>query len=439
MFGSLTEKFQKLVASLSKGKLSDANIAAAAEEARLALLEADVNYSVAVNFVKKVKEKALGSSMLKGVRPGEQFLKIVHDELVSLMGTEEASCNVKGKPAVMLLCGLQGSGKTTVCSKLGYFFGKKGKKVLLAALDRQRLAAIEQLEQMGAKSGSAVFTLKEESDPIVVAKKAKEKAKNEGFDLLICDTAGRLHVDTNLMDELIALKKELEPSEILFVANATIGQEAVKVAQEFDKSVNISGSILTMLDGNARAGAAISIKEVTGKPIKFEGVGEKVSDLRIFNPHSMADRILGMGDVINLVRTAQENVNAEERQKVEQKLRTATFSYTDYLEQMRKIKNMGSLGGLLKMLPGASGMADLDMADDEFKKMEAIILSMTSKERDESHELIHGRRKRIALGSGMPLEEVNRMVKGFQNAKKMFKDFSKMKDIKSKIGGNLWH
>lgn len=446
MFGVLTEKFQKLISGL-KGKLTEENLAKAAEEARLALLEADVNYSVAGNFVKKVKERAIGSNLIKGVKPVEQFFKIIHDELVSLMGKDEPECKSKG---TIMVCGLQGSGKTTICAKLANFFIKKNKKVLLAACDRQRPAAIDQLEQLGGKINCPVFTMRGESSALKVAKGAREKAQKEGFDLLIIDTAGRLHVDSELMNELKEIKKELEPSEILFVANATIGQEAVKVAQEFNKSVEITGSILTMLDGNARAGAAISIREVTGKPLKFEGVGEKISDIRVFNPNSMADRILGMGDVINLVKSAEEHISAEENKKLEKKLRESTFNYSDYLKQMKMMKNMGSMGNLMKMMPGMSGMGELEGADEELKKVEAMILSMTPAEREEDDELIHSRRKRISLGSGVTLDEVNRLIKGFKQAKQLFKNFSKlkgnvkemfsMKDIKNQMGSNnLWH
>ena len=343
MFGNLTEKFQNLFSAFGKNdKISEKNITDAVREVRLALLEADVNYSVASVFVKKVKEKALGETVLKSLKPKQQFIKIVHDELISLMGEEEASLDFlkkEKKPATIMVCGLQGSGKTTTCAKLGNYLKEQNKKVLIAACDLQRPAAIEQLKTMASKVDIEVFALPNEKKPIKVAKAAYKKAfLDENFDVLIIDTAGRLHLDEDLMNELQDLKEEINPSDVLFVANATIGQDAVKTASEFDKKVNITGNILTMLDGNARAGAAISIREVTKKPLLFEGVGEKISDFQIFNPRSMADRILGMGDVINLVRKAEANISDEETAKMEKKIKKASFTYNDYLKQMGMIK-----------------------------------------------------------------------------------------------------
>jgi len=454
MFGQLTEKFQGLFRALSGNKtLTEENVSEAAREVRLALLDADVNYAVVGNFVKRVKEKSLGADVLKSVRPGEQFIKIVHDELIALMGGSEVALDLNGKISVVMLCGLQGSGKTTSAAKLAAYIGRteKHKKVLLAACDLQRPAAIEQLKKLGSDIGVEVFSLDGEKRPIEVARRALEKAALEGFDVLVVDTAGRLHVDEDLMREIEELKKLLNPREVLFVANAATGQDAVKTAAEFDKRVQITGSVLTMLDGNARAGAAISIREVTGKPLKLEGVGEKIGDLRVFNPRSMADRILGMGDVINLVKKARESFDEKESLEMEEKLKKASFTYDDYLKQMGRVKKMGSFKSLLKMLPGMGSLGDLDFSDKEFSRLEAMILSMTPNERQEREELTHSRRKRIARGSGVGLEEVNRMVKGFKRVKQLFKSMpdmkaqakkmglSDLKDMKKQFEGIKWH
>ncbi len=438
MFGALTDKFQNLFSTLrGKKSLTEDNIADAVREVRLALLDADVNFSVVSSFVRRVKEKALGDAVLKSVTPGQQFTKLVHDELIALMGNEEAPLNLNARLSVLMLCGLQGSGKTTTCAKLAAYIGKtaKGMRVLIAACDLQRPAAIDQLKKLGADIGVPVFHEAGETSPIKMAKKALEKADKEGFDVLIVDTAGRLHIDEELMQELEEMKRVLSPREVLFVANATTGQDAVKTASEFDKRVQMTGTILTMLDGNARAGAAISIREVTNKPLKFEGVGEKVGDLQLFNPQSMADRILGMGDVINLVRKAEENYSEEESRELEKKLKKARFTYEDYLKQMDMVKKMGSFKSLLRMLPGFGTIGDLDFSDQEFNKMEAIICSMTPTERQEKVELEHGRRKRIAKGSGVTVDEVNRLVKGFKRVKQLFKNMPDMKAQAKKMGG----
>ncbi len=446
MFGSLTEKFQHLFSSLTGKKvLTEENVSDAVRQVRLALLDADVNYSVASAFIQRVKAKALGGDVTRSITPDQQFTKIVHDELVALMGTEEARVDIKGNPAVIMLCGLQGAGKTTHVAKLAYYFQKQNKerKILIAACDLQRLAAVEQLKRLGAQAGVPVFSIEGETDPRKVAKSALEKARSEGFDLLIVDTAGRLHIDEPLMDELKQLKVILDPREILFVANATTGQDAVKTAQEFDAQIAITGTILTMLDGSARAGAAISIREVTKKPLKFEGIGEKITDLQLFNPHSMADRILGMGDVINLVRKAEEHFDAKESEDLEKKLRKASFTYNDYLKQMSVIKKMGSFKSLLKMLPGMSMLDQMDIDEKEFHRLEAMMLSMTAAEREERVELVPSRRRRIAQGSGTSVEDVNRMIKGFKRMKQILKDMPGFKKQMQKGTGKkenvLWH
>jgi signal recognition particle subunit SRP54 len=426
MFGALTEKFKNLWTHLAgQKKLTEENISDAVRQVRLALLDADVNYTVVSDFVRRVKEKALGDSVIKAVAPGEQFIQVVHGELVALMGGEEATFELKGSPSAIMLCGLQGSGKTTTAAKLAHFVRKKGKKTLVVACDLQRPAAILQLEQLCAKIEVPLFTLPGETNPCVVAEKAMTKARAEGFEVVIVDTAGRLHLDAELMEQLAKLKKIVAPHEVLFVANSSTGQDAVTVAAEFDKQVELTGTILTMLDGSARAGAAISIREVTKKPLKFEGVGEKIEDLQPFNPSSMADRILGMGDVVNLVRKAKEQFDEKEGEKLEEKLRKATFTFDDYLQQMKSIKRMGPLKGLLQMIPGASELANLDKAEDEFKKTEAIISSMTPAESCGKAELVPPRRWRIAKGSGTTIDDVNRLIKKFKQMKDLFKNMPK--------------
>lgn len=425
MFDTLTEKLSGIFTSLTgKKKLTDENVADAVREVRLALLDADVNYVVAKNFIKRVKDKVLGEEVIKSVTPGQQFIKIIHDELVAMMGGKESTLHLENKPSVIMLCGLQGAGKTTHAAKLAKFLGKKDyqKKSLLVACDLQRPAAIEQLKVLGGQIGVPVFTLEGENDPLTVAKSALKKAKEEGFDVLILDTAGRLHIDEALMKELEKIKAALNPKEILFVANAATGQDAVTTAAEFDKRLGLTGTILTMLDGDTRAGSALSIYEVTGKPLKFEGIGEKLDDLQLFNPDSMADRILGMGDTINLVKMAKEHITEEEAEKLEEKMRKASFTYEDYLKQMQAVRKMGSLKGLMKMLPGMSKLPDnFDESEKEFFKIEAIIQSMTVRERQEKDELEMGRIKRIAKGSGTSVGDVNKLKKSFKQSKQFFK------------------
>lgn len=436
MFDSLTQKFQGIIASL-KGKktLTEDNITDAVRQVRMALLDADVNYSVAGSLVKRIQEKALGKDILKTASASEQFIKLVHDELVLFMGQQENPLALQEKLTVIMLCGLQGSGKTTQCAKLAYYLKKKhtNRKILLAACDLQRPAAVEQLKKLATEIEVPLVALNQEMNPIKVAKVAKEKAVLEGFDVLIIDTAGRLHIDEELMQQLIEIKQVVKPQEILFVASAATGQDAVKTALEFDKRVRITGTILTMLDGSSRAGAAISIQEVTKKPLKFEGIGEKVSDLQLFNPHSMADRILGMGDVINLMRKAEEITSKEEAEALEKKMLKGSFTYDDLLKQMKLLKNMGPLKGLLKMLPGGAELANMDFDEKEFTRRAAMISSMTKKERLEKVELVPSRRKRIADGSGNSIDEVNRMIKEHKRLKHIFKD---MPSLQQKMAKN---
>ncbi len=442
MLGALTDKLRDVLGKLGGGKkLTEENISEAMGEVRLALLEADVNYAVTKTFINRVKERALGEAVLKAVAPGQLFIKIVHDELVKLMGEEEAKLDLTRKPSVILMCGLQGAGKTTQCAKLALLLKRQNlaKKSLLAACDLQRPAAIQQLITLGQQADVPVFHMEGEKNALNVAKAALNKAHNEGFDVLIVDTAGRLHIDDELMQQLEQLVAFLQPSEVLFVANATLGQDAVNVASEFNKRIPLTGSILTMLDGNTRGGAAISIREVTGKPLKFEGIGERLTDLQLFHPRSMADRILGMGDTINLVKRAQEHFSQEQAADVEAKIRKSTLTYEDYLSQMQFVKKMGSFKSLLKMLPGVSSMKGIDFDDQEFYKIEAIILSMTRDERAEKCELVPSRRKRIARGSGTTVDDVNKLVKSFKQTKQFLKNMPQKKQLEKMLGGAQWH
>lgn len=442
MFEALTHKLQSVFSGLAhKSKITEDNIAEAVREVRLALLEADVNFGVVKVLMQRIKEQALGEKVLKSVTPGQQFIKIVHDELVALMGSQEAPLSLAQSPAVILLCGLQGAGKTTACAKLARLLKKKeyGKTPLLVACDLQRPAAIRQLQILGEQVGVPVLASEEEKDPVRLAKEGVRQAKTLGCDVVIVDTAGRLHVDEELMEQLERLSLAVTPHEVLFVANASTGQEAVSMAEAFSRRVPITGTILTMLDGNARGGAAISIVEVTKKPLKFEGVGEKLGDLRVFNPHSMADRILGMGDTINLVKKVQEHMDEAEAQNLESKLRKASFTYEDFLQQMQMLKKMGSMKSLLKMLPGGLGNAQmLETSDGELKKVEAMILSMNPLERQERCELSLERRKRISRGSGTSLGDVNALIKKFKHAKQFMKKMPNMKNLKKMMGGVPW-
>lgn len=443
MFDGLAERFQTLFSNFTKSKkITQENVKDAVRDVKVALLEADVNFNVVGAFVNRVKEIALGEKVVKSVSPSQQFIEVVHSELVKLMGSEEKGLTLLSKPSVVMLCGLQGCGKTTTAAKLALFLKKEGKRVLVAACDLQRPAAVEQLEILCSSIGVDIF--KEGDTPLSRAKDAHERAKSEKYDVLILDTAGRLSLDGELMVELKALKDSLRPDELLFVASAAMGQDAVSTALEFEKKVGITGSILTMLDGSARAGAAISIREVTSKPLKFEGIGEKVGDLQLFNPKSMSDRILGMGDVINLVKKAKEHISEEESKKLEKKLRDKSFSYEDYLKQMGMIKKMGSMKGLLKMIPGMpSSLSDGEKADKEFSKVEAVINSMTPAEKQEKVELDYSRKKRIAKGAGCSMDDVNRLSKAFKRMKQLFKDLPKkgmpdMNQIKNHLGGGVW-
>ncbi|MBS0623271.1 MAG: signal recognition particle protein [Verrucomicrobia bacterium] len=442
MFGSIAEKFTGIFSSLiGQKKLTEENITDAVREVRLALLDADVNYTVTKNFIKRIKEKVLGEAVLKSVTAGQQFIKIIHDELVAMMGGGEAQLLFSSqKPTVYMLCGLQGAGKTTHAAKLAKFLKKKEyrKTSLLVACDLQRPAAIEQLKRLGEQTATAVFHKEGCSDPVVVAKEALAYAKAHDFDVVILDTAGRLHIDEPLMQQLRAIKQTMHPTEVLFVANAATGQDAVNTAAEFDRQIGITGTILTMLDGDTRGGAAISICEVTQKPLKLEGVGEKIDDLQLFHAASMADRILGMGDTINLVKQAEEHVSEEDAKDLEEKMRKATFTYEDYLKQIQAVRKMGSFSKLMKMLPGASKLPDFASKEKEFFRIEAMILSMTPRERQEKDQLDISRCKRIAKGSGTTLADINKLRKSFKQSKQFFKNVPNKKKLEKYMGGQSW-
>jgi signal recognition particle subunit SRP54 len=441
MFGAISEKFLSIFSKLASAKTITAdNVQDAVNEVRLALLEADVGYAITKEFIRRVKEKAQGVELTKGVSPGQQFAKIVHDELVALMGSEEATLDFRATPAICMLAGLQGSGKTTTAVKLAAFLRKKGSHVrpCVVACDLQRPAAITQLETLAVQAGIASFSKMGEKDPRVVARAAMHEAKSQDWDLLIFDTAGRLGIDEELMKELADMKALTRPDEILYVANAALGQDAVRSAQAFCEKIGITGTILTMLDGTSRAGAALSIREVSGKPLKFEGIGERIEDLQLFNPKSMADRILGMGDTINLVRRAEENIKEEDAKKLEEKIRKASFNFDDYLSHAKMLRKMGSAKSLLGMLPGMSALKGIEFDEKELYSLEAIVHSMTPSERQEKCELTMPRRKRIAKGSGRSLDDVNRALKSFKQTKDFFKNMPNRKMLEKMMGGLLW-
>jgi signal recognition particle protein len=442
MLDFLTGKFQGIFSRIAgKNRISEKNISESVDDVRKALLDADVNFQVVKALVDNIREEAMGKKVLRSVTPGQQFIKVVHDELVAFMGGNEAPLLLNKNPSVVMVCGLQGSGKTTFSAKLALYLRKQKKctKPLLVACDLQRPAAVEQLKTLGGQASIDVFSIDLEKDPLKVAKEAITFAKQNGHDVIIVDTAGRLHLDEELMEQLKKLKELVTPDETLFVANAMLGQDAVNTAKAFHQRVSITGTVLTMLDGNTKGGAALSIKHVTGKPLKFEGVGEKIEDLQVFNPRSMADRILGMGDTLNLVRKAQEHMEESDMEDMEEKIKKASFTYSDLLKQFGMIKKMGSLKGLLGMLPGLGGL-NLDMLDEsKFYKIEAMILSMAKKERNGMVEIDIPRRKRIAKGSGTELDDVNRLVKMYSQAKEFFKNGPDLKKMQKMMGGmKLW-
>ncbi|MBN1769131.1 MAG: signal recognition particle protein [Prolixibacteraceae bacterium] len=424
MFENLSDKLERSFQLLKgHGKISEINIAESLKEVRRALLDADVNFKIAKTFTDTVKEKALGQDVLKAVKPGQMMVKIVHDELAELMGSSAVDINMKSTPAVILIAGLQGSGKTTFSGKLSKFLKeKRGKKPLLVAGDVYRPAAIEQLKVLGEQLSVPVYTEEGNKNPVDIAKSAIKHAKQYGHDLVIVDTAGRLAVDEEMMNEISAVKKAINPDEILFVVDSMTGQDAVNTAKEFNDRLDFDGVVLTKLDGDTRGGAALSIRSVVNKPIKFVGTGEKMEALDVFHPSRMADRILGMGDIVSLVEKAQEQFDVEEAKRVQKKLAKDQFNFNDFLKQINQVKKMGNLKDLAGMIPGmGKALKDVDIDDDAFKSIEAIIYSMTPVEREDPSILNGARRKRIAQGSGTTVQEVNRLLKQFTETRKMMK------------------
>lgn len=422
-FEGLSDKLSAVFKRLkSKGKLSESDVKTAMREVRLALLEADVSYKVVKDFVSKVSERCVGSEVLESLTPAQQVIKIVNEELCALMGNGNARISFPSKPpCIIMMCGLQGSGKTTHSAKLAKHFIKEGHRPLLVACDVYRPAAIHQLQVVGAQAGAPVFEMGQ-GDPVKIAKEAVRHAKDHGNDVVILDTAGRLHIDEELMDELKRVKAQVEPNEILLVVDAMTGQDAVNVAGSFDEALGIDGVILTKLDGDTRGGAALSVLAVTGKPVKFAGMGEKLDDLEPFHPERMASRILGMGDVLTLIEKAQTQVDEKEALKMAQKLKENSFDMNDLLNQMRQIKKMGPLKQIMSMLPGVgSQLKDVDVDDKQLYRIEAIITSMTPKEREKPAIINPSRKRRIAAGSGMKVEDVNRLLKQFEQMQKMMK------------------
>ena len=425
MFGNLTEKLERSFKILKgEGKITEINIADALKDIRRALLDADVSYRIAKQFCDDVKKKAIGQNVLTAVKPQQMIVKIVHDELAALMGSESYDINVKGNPGIVLVAGLNGSGKTTFSAKLALNVrSRKGMKVLLAACDTFRPAAVDQLKVLGEQAGVPVFSVPDEKDPVKIAKAAIAKAKSEGYPVVVIDTAGRLAVDDELMDEISALKDAVSPTETLFVVDAMTGQDAVETAKTFNDRLDFDGVVLTKMDGDTRGGAALSIKAVVGKPIKFVSTGEKLEALDVFHPTRIADRILGMGDVVTLVEKAQEQFDEKQARELKKKLAKNQFTLMDFYNQIQQVKKMGNIKDLASMIPGMGKvLKDVDMDNDSFKGIEAIILSMTPAER-EKPEIINGsRRKRIADGSGTSVQEVNRLLKQFETTRSMMKN-----------------
>lgn len=432
-FEGLSTRFQEITRKFKgKVRVTEADLKEMLREVKLALLEADVNYKIVKEFINRVQEKALGQDVLKSLTPGQQIIKIVKDELVEILGGTEAKVNfTPNPPTVVMLVGLQGSGKTTTAGKLANLFRKQGKKPLLVACDVYRPAAIQQLKVVGAQLNIPVYSDEASKDVVHIAKVAMNEAMSKMNDVVIIDTAGRLHIDEQLMEELKSLRKNVKPHEILLVVDSMTGQDAVNVAQSFNDSIGIDGVILTKLDGDTRGGAALSVKEVTGKPIKFVGVGEKLNELEEFHPDRMASRILGMGDMLSIIEKAEETFNEEEAIALEKKLKKEQFDLDDYLEQIKKIKKMGSFSSLLKMIPGMNKVKDLKVDDKEFVKIEAIISSMTKKERKNTKILNASRRKRIAQGAGVTVTQVNKFMESFEVTQKMMKKLKTEKGMKS--------
>jgi signal recognition particle subunit SRP54 len=442
MFDSLSGKLQNAFRNLrGLGKISEGNVAEALREVRTALLEADVNFKVARDFIERVKTKAIGAEVVQSVQPGQQIIKIIHDELVDLLGAANTTLKLDGNPSSILMVGLHGSGKTTSSGKLARLLQKQGRQPLLVAADVYRPAAMDQLETLGKQIEIPIFLKRGETDVLKIAREALEFAKTNNRNVLIFDTAGRLQIDEPLVQELVRLRDLVKPQEMLLVLDAATGQEAVNVATHFDQALQITGAILTKLDGDARGGAALSLKAVTGKPIKFVGVGEKLDEFEPFHPERMASRILGMGDVISLVEKAAEAVSEDDAKRMEEKMRKGQLTLEDFLEQLRAMKKLGSLESLVGMLPGGTEMlkrqGDLSKREKEFKRMEAMICGMTTQERRSPQILNAKRRIRIAKGSGVSVTELNTMLNKFSQMQQMMKKMGKMSKMMVKMGGGL--
>lgn len=441
LFESLADKLQSTLASLKgKGKLSEGDVKQAMREVKLALLEADVNFKVVKNFTKKVTERAVGQEILKSLTPAQHVIKIVNEELTALMGQTQSKLTYKSSgPTVIMMVGLQGAGKTTTCGKLAKWLKGQGKRPLLVACDIYRPAAIEQLHVVGEKVETPVFSMGNKVAPEKIAKEAYEHGKKNGNDVILVDTAGRLHIDDGLMEELDRVKEAVEPQEILLVLDAMTGQDAVNVAETFHGRLELDGLVMTKLDGDTRGGAALSVRAVTGTPIKFACIGEKLTDIEAFHPDRMASRILGMGDVLTLIEKAQANIDEEKAKALEEKIRKATFDFNDFLDQLQQMKNMGPLSDILGMMPGMGSKAlkNIQVDDRELVKVEAIIQSMTKAEREDVGLINGSRKKRIAAGSGTRVQDVNRLVKQFKQTQKMMKQFSGMGKKGRRGGLNL--
>ena len=441
MFDSLSSRLQTVFRNLrGLGKISESNVSDSLRDVRLALLEADVHFKVARDFIESVKTKALGEEVLQSIKPGQQMVKIIHDELVVLLGSENAGLQLSGNPACILLCGLHGSGKTTSSAKLARYLTKQGRQVLLVAADVYRPAAMDQLKVLGDKLEVPVFLLPGEKDVQKIGREALAHAAATGRNTIIFDTAGRLQIDEPLVQELVDLKELIRPSEILLVLDAATGQEAVNVAAHFDKALGVTGAILTKLDGDARGGAALSFRSVVGRPIKFMGTGEKPEDFEPFHPERMTQRILGMGDVVTLVERAAEAVDQKKAMELEEKMRKGQFSLEDFLSQLREMKKLGPLEDVVKLLPGGGDMlkgADLTKSEREFRRMEGILCAMTPKERHHPEVLNGKRRIRIAKGSGVTVTEVNNLLKRFEEMREMMRKMNKFQKMMGKFGGKM--
>ena len=438
-FEGLSSRLQEFTRKLrGKARITESDLKEMLREVKLALLEADVNYKIVKEFTSTIQQKALGQDVLKSLTPGQQVIKIVKDELVELLGGEEAKVNFSpNPPTVIMLVGLQGSGKTTTAGKLANLFRKQGKKPLLVACDVYRPAAIKQLQVVGKQLNIPVFANENSKDVVHIAKQAINEAMSKLNDVIILDTAGRLHIDEVLMDELKNVKEKVKPHEILLVVDSMTGQDAVNVAEKFNSTLEIDGVILTKLDGDTRGGAALSVKKITGKPIKFAATGEKLSDIEVFHPERMASRILGMGDILSVIEKAEETFDLEEAEKLEKKMRKSELDLDDYLAQIRQVKKMGSFSSILKMIPGFNQFKDVNIDDKEFVKIEAIICSMTKQEKRNTHLLNASRRQRIAKGSGTTVQDINKFIKSYEMTQKMMKKMKQNKGGMKNLMKNL--